>query len=235
MTLKVNFLFFARDLNAMIRSSLNDSLKRIAILKCGVTSHVVSMKNPHRKKKIFVLLILVSLSYLYLYPHAANENLELARAAEAKVRGLKTVQLMTRMFVGVKWLEHHGEFPFRNCPEKRCFAFMPFPNEQKPYEHADAVLLHGPNVFHTRWRYNSPRIPEQLWAYYSIEPPKRTVCSSFYDVKDLDDWFNFSITYHPQSSLNSHYRTFDTWESITAFPEYIEKYEKFKKNKGNRL
>jgi hypothetical protein len=186
--------------------------------------------------RILICVILVSLAYLYLVPRpiSSSDNRELVLAAEAKTHGLKTVQLMTRMFVGVKWLEHHGEFPFRNCPERRCFAFMPFPNEQRPYEGADAVLLHGPNVFHTRWR-SSPRIQQQLWVYYNIEPPKRSICSTHYNVEDLDDWFNVTITYHPESNLNSHYRTFDAWESITAYPDYIKKYQEFKENKKSNF
>lgn len=65
-----------------------------------------------------------------------------------------------------------------------------------------------PNVLSPHWRHNYNRDRAQIWILYTCEPPKRSYCSNYYSAEDLDDWFNLTITYRPDSDMPLCYRPF---------------------------
>jgi hypothetical protein len=61
-----------------------------------------------------------------------------------KKLNVKTIQLLTGRFHFKNWELGHelGDEPFKECPEKRCYAFKTMLG-QTPYEEADGIMVHG--------------------------------------------------------------------------------------------
>jgi alpha-1,3-fucosyltransferase len=149
-------------------------------------------------------------------------------------KNLKAVQLLTEYFIYTNWsLGELGEAPFRGCPEKRCYAFKPFTFLQTPLERSDAVMVHGPNLFYMPDRKKYKRSRKQLWVYVSMESQKRSMCSSHYKVEELDDWFNVTATFKPDSEVVLNYRPFQSWRKLPLNQFYMNAYKSFFKDKPN--
>ncbi len=64
-----------------------------------------------------------------------------------KSQNLKAVQLLTGRFLFKNWeFDDLGIEPFKECEESRCYAFQAM-FSQSPIEQADAVVVHGPNLW----------------------------------------------------------------------------------------
>lgn len=140
-------------------------------------------------------------------------------------RGLKAVQLLTRKFSHLEWgLDKLGERPFEPCAEKRCYAFKNELVWQTPLEKSDGVMVHLQNLYYMPSRATYRRSPRQLWLFNTMEPQTFSFCSHFYDIADLDDWFNITTTFKPQSSLLTDYKQFNNWRSIVEYEAYYREF-----------
>ncbi|RNA16756.1 alpha-(1-3)-fucosyltransferase 6 [Brachionus plicatilis] len=137
-------------------------------------------------------------------------------------QNFKSVQLITWKFTNPNWtFRDLGSEPFRNCPESRCFAFYSKNILYSPDENADAVVVHGPNLWYAPpKRYK--RKPRQLWMYYTMEPQRLSHCSSHYQLADLDNWFNLTATFKKDSDIVLDYKTFRNWSQIEHESIFLE-------------
>ena len=154
---------------------------------------------------IFKILILITVVHLLINVYFF-QNTKSDRQNDAdllfKNKNLKYVQLLTGRFDYINWaLPNLGEEAFKNCKEKRCFAFKPFTIRQKPLEQSDAILVHAPNLYYMPNKKTYKRNRKQLWMYYSMESPRGTYCSMHYKPTELDDWFNLTATYKQDSNF----------------------------------
>ena len=134
----------------------------------------------------------------------------------------KTIQLLTERFSYKNWLLGElGDYPFRDCTEKRCFLVKKDTFFQTPLEKSDAVLVHGQNlwVMKSRAAYKRPR--DQVWIYFSMEPQHLSFCSLHYRPEDLNDWFNITITFRSDSTIVTNYKPFYDWQSLPFNHEYM--------------
>jgi hypothetical protein len=148
---------------------------------------------------------------------------------------LKAVQLLTERFRYVNWdVGELGQAPFKDCTEKRCYAFKPYSHRHKPLEGSDAVMVHSWNLFYMPSKLDYKRRKEQIWAYYSMESPHMSFCSFHYAIDELDDWFNMTITYKPSSTFVTDYRPyeFENWAHIHQSSAYMAAFSEFFSNKN---
>lgn len=97
------------------------------------------------RNKFFLYLFSILLLIYVLQSFQTDEHDYLIEKLHS--RNVKTIQLLTNLFTGDKWdSKELGEWPFRNCPVKSCYAFKPFKYKQKPLEKSDAVLVYTPQV-----------------------------------------------------------------------------------------
>lgn len=142
------------------------------------------------------------------------------------MKNLKSVQLLTGRFAFKNWqLDELGEAPFKNCPEKRCYAFRSLGLLHIPNEKSDGVMVHGPNLWYMPSRTRYRRNPKQLWLFYSMEPQRLTFCSSHYKMTDLDDWFNITATFKYKSDLELDYKQFREWNDVIYDMDYLNEYK----------
>lgn len=184
------------------------------------------LRFSNRKSNKFKLLLLISCCILILINNLLYYYNEDDLIKEIHENKLKAVQLLTERFEYKNWgIGDLGQKPFENCEEKRCYAFKPFRFQQKPLEKSDAVMVHVPNLFYMPSRSNYKRNPRQLWSFYTMESQKRSFCSSHYDLKDLDDWFNLTQTFKPSSDLIMDYKSFENWQQIKYYHSYLKAYK----------
>jgi hypothetical protein len=139
----------------------------------------------------------------------------------------KYVQLYTDEFDWKDWDQPGlGKIPFRNCQEKRCYAFKPYKISQTAVEDADGVMVHGPNLWYLPSRKTYKRNPKQIWMYYALESPRGSMCSSHYSADDLDDWFNLTATYKQDSDFVMNYSPVDKVHEMPTDDQYLIEYEK---------
>ena len=75
---------------------------------------------------------------------------------------------------------------------------------------------------------------KQLWLYYNLESQGRTHCSSFYDMTELDDWFNITATFKTDSDLVADYKEFRNFRDIFTNKKYTDAFnEIYVKSKGD--
>lgn len=185
--------------------------------------YVISQRKFKRLIIYFIFLLItlqiinLILNYLTNYDSLIN-NL--------KRNKYKSVQLLTGRFHFVNWkLEHElGDVPFKHCAEKRCYAYRSL--FQHASEKADGVMVHAPNLWYMPSRTEYKRNRKQLWLFYTLESQGRTHCSSHYDLKDLDDWFNITATFKSDSDLIADYKEFRTWKDIESNKKYIDEFNK---------
>ncbi len=140
---------------------------------------------------------------------------------EIHKRNLKAVQILNERFTFKNWaLSGLGEEPFRNCKEKRCYAFKAHKYLQKPLERSDGIMVHIPNLYYLYYLRNYKRRREQLWLFYTLESQRRSYCSLFYNIDDLDDLFNLTVTFKQDSDFVVDYRNFPDWGSLAYTPNY---------------
>ena len=139
---------------------------------------------------------------------------------------IKTIQLLTERFAFTNWhLEQLGQYPFRNCEEKRCHLVKRgLTIWQYPMTNVDAVMVHGQNLWlmHSRKLFSRPR--DQLWVYYSMEPQSFSFCSLHYEPRDLDNWFNITITFKRDSTIVTDYKPFLDWHSLPYNIDYMRNF-----------
>lgn len=180
----------------------------------------------HRKiKKIFlcILIYILAINMIsFLYDNLTNFDTLIDKLNKSN---LKSIQILTYRFDYFNWKLGHnwGEEPFRNCAEKRCYAFKPL-YFQNPNERADGIMVHGLNLFSMPSRTKYKRNRKQLWLFYSLESQSRTHCSSHYEMTDLDDWFNITATFKLDSDIVADYREFRNWKDIEQNKKYFNKY-----------
>ena len=177
--------------------------------------------------RIYVYLILFSVTTLFLrysYDQYLNFNNIIH---ELRKKNLKSVHLLTGRFDFWNWqIKTLGEDPFKNCPETRCYAFESIPFIHIPYEQADGVMVHGPNLWYMPNRKSFKRNPKQLWLLYTMESQGLTWCSSHFKLTDLDDWFNITATFKQDSSLPLDYKQFRTWNDVLYDLDYAREFSK---------
>jgi hypothetical protein len=189
---------------------------------CFLVMH--SNKKIHRYfyRAVALFILLNVLKFIYDKCLTFNDLLDDIRA-----RNLKSVQLLTGRFGFKNWeFDALGEEPFKNCPEKRCYAFRSHPLIHIANEKSDGVMVHGPNLWYMPSRTSYKRNPGQLWLFYSMEPQRLTFCSSHYDLADLDDWFNITATFKHDSELPLDYKQFRTWDDVVHDLDYVSEYKK---------
>ena len=154
-----------------------------------------------------------------------------------KEKNLKSIQLLTGRFAFYNWelgevgINNLGEEPFRDCPEKRCYAFKTY--SQTPVEKSDGIMVHGPNLWFMPSRSSYKRNRKQLWLFYTMEPQGLTFCSSHYKLTDLDDWFNLTATFKLDSDIYVDYKQFRNWNDIIHDIEYVKEFKKLLNKSSN--
>jgi hypothetical protein len=122
-------------------------------------------KLHNLKYMLSFLIILVVFKLIYEYKKVEEEDI----VEWIQKKNLKAIQLYNERFTFDNWgLSELGEYPFRQCKEKRCFAFKPFKYIQRALENSDGVMVHIPNLFHLN-KNNYKRNPKQLWLFYTME------------------------------------------------------------------
>jgi hypothetical protein len=190
------------------------------------------------KRKNLILLIVASIlllkvAYYFQFESKSERALRLIQLAHS--RDYKVLQLLTREFLNKTWpndpasINKLEEGPFKSCPgEKRCYLLSAFKNLQQPLEESDAVLVHLPNLVRLPWKNSDyKRSAQQIWAFNTIESQARSFCSFHYNMRDLDDWFNVSVTFKPDSDLVVSYRPFRSWHSLPQHFEYMHEFDMF--------
>lgn len=180
------------------------------------------------KLKLFVFLALVIFTIIRIivdYWVTMNTN-ESDIVAKIHKKNLKAVQLLTDKFTYRNWgVSEMGEKPFATCAEKRCYAFKPFKIRQRPLEQSDGIMVHVPNLLYMPSRHSYKRNKRQLWLFNTMEPQTLTYCSFYYDIYDLDDWFNLTTTFKPQSTLVTDYKhLFNNWYDIHEYSHYMDSF-----------
>ena len=176
------------------------------------------------RKSYYFLLILMLLTLMRLLLVSLDDNSMFFNLADRQYilrdKSLKYVQLYTSRFGEKYWaLPGLGEEAFKNCAEKRCYAFE-YSLAQIAVENADAVVVHGPNLVKMPNRRKYKRNRKQLWMYYSMESPRLSYKYMFSKPAHLDDWFNLTATYKQNSNYVTDYRTgFQKWSDIKIDPE----------------
>lgn len=183
-------------------------------------------KNFKKHPYIYIALILLAfymLKYFIIYYNRHD-----ALVDQIHKLNLKSVQLLTGRFDFYNWElgDRLGEEPFKNCAEKRCFAFRSSSLIHIAEEKSDAIMVHGPNLWYMPNRQKYNRNPRQLWLFYSMEPQGLTFCSSHYKLTDLDDWFNLTATFKHDSSIHVDYKQFRDWSDVLLDMDYINEYKK---------
>lgn len=121
------------------------------------------LKVKALEKYLFYFIYFVVLYFLILF---LNEKIDRSYdnlLNEINKKDLKSIQLYTGYFHYKNWNVGNtlGKEPFKNCPEKRCFAFQTS-LLQSPIEKSDGVLVHGPNLWYMPNRSSYKRRNKQL-------------------------------------------------------------------------
>jgi hypothetical protein len=176
-----------------------------------------------RKKNLIKILVLLFIfSFLFLHNFSLNQKIIIEN-----YKNYKSIELYTEVFDYKNWDQPGlGIIPFEKCPEKRCFAFKSTIIRQKAHEESDGVLVHGPNLWYLPNRKTYRRNPKQLWLYYALESPRGSQCSMHYKQEELDDWFNITSTYKTDSDFIVNYQSFNKWEEINQYGNYLTSYKK---------
>jgi hypothetical protein len=171
---------------------------------------------------IALFILLNVLKYIYDKFLTCNDLID-----DIHARNLKSVQLLTGRFQLKNWeFNELAENPFKNCPEKRCYAFRSHSLFQIANEKSDGVMVHGRDLWCMPSRNFYKRKPSQLWLFYSMESQRLTFCSSHFDPADLDDWFNITATFKQNSELPLDYKQFRTWDDVVHDLDYVNEYKR---------
>lgn len=186
-----------------------------------IISHNRNIHVLCHKKLLRIILLVVYGLFLYSF-YAIFSRTTLYR----EFKDYKYVQLYTGVFDWKDWNQPGlGKIPFKDCPEKRCFAFKPYKYLQTAVEEADGVMVHGPNLWYLPSRKSYKRNPKQIWMYYSMESPRGAMCSSHYTDADLDDWFNLTATYKQDSDFVLNYSPVDRLHEMKTGSRYLNEYK----------
>jgi hypothetical protein len=180
---------------------------------------------------LIVLIVLNILKYLLVKLFTYDDLLD-----QIHRKNLKSVQLLTGRFDYKNWeFDELGEAPFRQCAEKRCYAYRSLDLIHIPNERANGIMVHGPNLWYLPSRKSYRRDPKQLWLFYTMESQGLTFCSSHYELTDLDDWFNLTATFKSDSDLYVDYKQFRNWNDVIYDYDYVREYELLSRDPAESL
>jgi alpha-1,3-fucosyltransferase len=146
--------------------------------------------------------------------------------AEIHKRELKAVQVWTPKFNSKTWdFDELAEKPFESCPERRCYAF--WSRQTLPHEASDGVLVHASDLNYMPSRQAYKRNPKQLWSLTSTESQAHSFRSNRFDLTELDDWFNLTLTFKPDSDCVIDYRQFKDWKTMYRVPWYLNAFRDY--------
>ena len=179
--------------------------------------------------KFIKLVLLVFLACLIIFYYSElNGEQQTDEIGQIHRKNYKAVQLLTDYFRYENWgYKALGEYPFITCPERRCHAFKPFRYAHTPLEKADAVVVNANNLFYMPSKTTYQRRKKQIWVYHSMESEHMSFCSFHYHITELDDWFNLTMTFKPDSDYVADYRPhdFENWPSLTSHKSYVSAFE----------
>jgi hypothetical protein len=87
-------------------------------------------------------------------------------------------------------------------------------------------MVHSPNLWYMPSRKDYKRHRKQLWLFYTMESPRLSFCSMHYDLRELDDWFNITVTYKSDSDFIVDYKPFKEFNDILNDKMYISEFDK---------
>lgn len=178
---------------------------------------LILIKN--KLKFPLVILIFFLLNYLSYWYSIHFERILLETQRD---RNYKVIQVLTNEPHGMAL----GESPFRVCPEKRCFAFRSI-SSGRPVENSDAVVVYASDLKKITWRSNYHRSRNQMWMLIAHESPQYAFSKlAAGDLKLLDNWFNLTATFKPDSDFVIGDRGFINWTSLPDYSEYLTSYKK---------
>ena len=173
-------------------------------------------------KSLFCLVAYFFLRYasFYYQKYAENERIE-----SLQLNKIKVVQLLTTKYNLESWdMIKLGEEPFKTCPQTQCFAFRSY-FEKIPNEKSDAIMTYLPELHDLSWKDGYKRLIKQLWLVYSLESPIGTFSHGHgYVLKELDNWFDLTVTYKPDSDLVIGFRPFEDWKFLQYYSNYKKAY-----------
>jgi hypothetical protein len=193
---------------------------------------ILHILRVHKKSLLLIAGIFLAARLVVNYQLRNSENRLIEHLHE---QNIKVVQLLTPKYGSERWgFKFLGEAPFEACSVKNCFAFKSNV-KNNPLEKSDAILVHAPDLYDTLWKRNYKRDSEQLWLFNSMESPENSLRQFRHDLSDLDDLFNLTVTYKPDSDLHVKHTPFDSWELLQLYPDYMNAYRsKFYAQKANR-
>jgi hypothetical protein len=176
----------------------------------------------YKKKLIFIASIFLAAKLVVNF-HQANSENRLIEHLHAQ--DIKVVQLLTPKYGSEKWgFEFLGETPFNGCSVKNCFALKSFIKD-RPLEKSDAILVHAPDLYEASWKNGYNRNLDQLWLFNSIESPENSLRQFRHPITDLDDLFNLTVTFKPDSDLHIKHMPFDSWKYLQFYTQYMKAYQ----------
>lgn len=185
-------------------------------------------RKKNLKLVFFTIILIIIVKYNFFFKISNHDDL----IKTIHKKRLKAVQLITSRFQNPNWhFRELGEYPFKGCPENRCFAFWSQNHHNIPEKYSDAVVVHSKDLLYMPSKsYN--RNPRQLWLFYSLEPQKLSFCSSHYKITDFDDLFNLTATFKTDSDIPLSYKDFLDWSDLEYDRLYVEQFIK-SSNKDN--
>ena len=215
---------------------LPQAIKRTFSCFIALKTKLIFYDYVKRKKiRYFLLLLFIALVTLYVIVTRHNKNKHDQIIDEIHGKQLKAVQLLTEKFIYKNWGlgDELGEKVFERCEEKRCYAFKHSKFLQTPLERSDGIMVHAQNLFYLPSRTSYSRRRRQLWLFNTMEPQTFSFCSSYYRINDLDDWFNITTTFKPQSTLLTDYKNFQDWSNIHEHLAYYGVFEEMLAKDGD--
>lgn len=83
------------------------------------------------------------------------------------------------------------------------------------------MIVHVPDLHYMSFRYSYKRNPKQLWLFYTLEPQRYSYCSHYYSISEMDDWFNLTATFKPNSNIQVTYKSFDKLTELHRYSSYF--------------
>ena len=117
----------------------------------------------------------------------------------SKQRKPHLVILLYTQYFGREWTNQYplGE---TTCPSSAAYPKCVFTNDLKRIHFSDVLMFHGNDLSSPNDMRHIPRNPHQIWIFAIQENPF-TTNTGVYKIKDYDDLFNWTATYHRKSHV----------------------------------
>lgn len=79
-----------------------------------------------------------------------------------------------------------------------------------------------PDLHYMSFRKSYKRNPKQLWLFYTLEPQRYSYCSHYYSIDEMDDWFNLTATFKPESDVLVTYKDFTKLSELHMYSSYLK-------------